>query len=177
MINLDSVLKSRDITLPTKVDLFNAMLFPVVMYGCESWTLKKAKQKKNLCFWTVVLEKTLVSPLDSKEIQPVYPKGNQSWIFTGWTDAEADTPILWWPDVKNCFTRKYSWFWLRLKAGGEGDNRRWDVWVASPTWWTWVWASSESWWWTAKPGMLQSMGSTDSQTWLSYWTELMLYSV
>ena len=71
------------------------MVFPVVMYGCESWV------PKNWCFWTVVLEKTLESPLDCKEIQPVHPKGNQSWIFTGRTDAEAETPILWPPDVKN----------------------------------------------------------------------------
>ena len=100
MTNVDSILKSRDITLPTKVHLVKAMVFPVVMYGCDldykvSWALK------NWCFWTVVLEKTLASPLDSKEIQPVHPKGNQSWIFIGRTDVEAETPILWPPDVKN----------------------------------------------------------------------------
>ena len=71
------------------------------MYGCESWTIKKAECWKNWCFWTVVLEKTLESPLDCKEIQPVYPKGNQSWIFNGRTDAEAEAPILWPPDAKN----------------------------------------------------------------------------
>ena len=75
--------------------------FPVVMYGCESWTIKKDWAPKNWCFWTVVLEKTLESPLDCKEIQPVHPKGNMSWIFIGRTDAEAETPILWPPDVKN----------------------------------------------------------------------------
>ena len=98
MTNVISILKSRDVTLPTKVHLVKAMVFPVVVYGCEldykeSWALK------NWCFWTVVLEKTPESPLDSKEIQPVHPKGNQSWIFTGRTDAEA--PILWPPDAKN----------------------------------------------------------------------------
>ena len=101
MTNLDSLLESRDITLPTKVHLVKAMVFPVVMYGCESWTIKKAEHWRIGAFWTVVLEKTLESPLDCKEIQPVNPKGNQSWIFTGMTDAEAETPILGPPDVKN----------------------------------------------------------------------------
>ena len=102
MTNLDSILKSRDITLPTKVHLVKAMVFPVVMYGCmehrEGWALK------NLCFQTVVLEKTPEGPLDSKEFQPVNPKGNQSWIFIGKTDAEA--PILWLPDAKSWLIRK-----------------------------------------------------------------------
>ena len=80
---------------------------------------------KNWCFWTVVLEKTLESPLDSKEIQPVHPKWNWSWIFTGRTDAEAETPILWPPDAKNWLLKK-PWCWERLQAGGEGDERmRW----------------------------------------------------
>ena len=91
-------IKSRDITLPTKVRLVKALIFPVVMYGCESWTVKKA-EPKNWCFWTVVLEKTLESPLDCKETQPVHPKGNQSWIFIGRTDAE--TLILWSPHAKS----------------------------------------------------------------------------
>ena len=100
MTNLDSILKSRDVTLPTKVCLAKAMVFQVVVYGCESWTIKKA-ELKNRCFWTAVLEKTLESPLDCKEIQPVNPKGNQFWIFIRRTDAEAETPILWSPDGKN----------------------------------------------------------------------------
>ena len=97
MTNLESILKSRDITFPTKVRLVKAMVFPVVMYGCGSWTIKKKWTKKNWYFWTVVLEKTLESPLDWKEIKQVNPKGNQSWIFTGRTDAEAKAPILWPP--------------------------------------------------------------------------------
>ena len=103
MTNLDSILKNREITLSTKVRLVKAMVFPVVMYGCEreNWALK------NWCFWTVVLEKTLESFLDSKEIQPVHPKGNQSWIFIGRIDAEAETPRLWQPDAKNWFIWKY----------------------------------------------------------------------
>ena len=89
MTNLDSILKSRDITLPTKVHLVKALVFPVVMYGCESGTIKKAA-----CQRTVVLEKILESPLDCREIQPVHPKGDQSWVFIRRTDAEAESPIL-----------------------------------------------------------------------------------
>ena len=104
MTKLDSILKSRDITLPTKVCLVKAMVFPVIMYGCESWTYEENWAPKNWCFWTVVLEKTPESPLDCKEIQPVHPKGNQSWIFIGRAHAEAETPILRPPDVKNWCT-------------------------------------------------------------------------
>ena len=100
MANLDSILKSRDITLPTKVCLVKAMVFPVVMYGCESWTIKKAERWKIDAFelWCWRRPK---SPLDCKEIQPVHPKGDQSWIFIGRTDVEAETPILWPPDAKS----------------------------------------------------------------------------
>ena len=113
--------------------------FPVVMYGCESWTIKEGWAPKNWCFWTVVLEKALVSPLDSKEIKPVNPKGDQPWIFIGRTDTEA--PILWPPDAKN---------WLIRKDPDAGkDSRReekgvtgWDDWMASLIQWTWVWANS-----------------------------------
>ena len=83
----------------SKVHLVKATVFPVVMYRCESWTIKKAEQR-NWCFWTLVLEKTLQSPLDCKEIQPVHPKGNQSWVFIGRTDVEVETPIFWPPDAK-----------------------------------------------------------------------------
>ena len=118
----------------------------------ESWA------PKNWCFWTVVLEKTVESLLDSKEIQPVHPKENQSWIFIGRTDAKAETPILWPPDAKNGLIVKRPWCRERLKVGGEGDDRGWDGWMASLTQWTCVWVSSRSWWWTGKPCMLQSMG-------------------
>ena len=104
MTDPDSKLKSRDITWPTKVHIVKAMVFPVVMYGCESWDYKEGCTSKNWCFWTVVLEKTLKSPLDCREIKPVDPKRNQSWIFTGSTDAEA--PTLQPPDVKRQLTGK-----------------------------------------------------------------------
>ena len=100
MTNLDSIFKSRNITLSKKVCLVKAMVFPVVMYGCKNWTIKKAECRKTDAF-EVVLEKTLESPLDCKEIQPVHPKGDQSWVFIGRTDVEAETPVLWPPDVKS----------------------------------------------------------------------------
>ena len=103
---LESILKSRDVTLPTKVHLAKTMDFPVVMYGYERWTIKEGWVLKNWCFWTVVLEKTLEGPLECKEIKPVNPKGNQSWIFIGRTDAEAEAPILHPPDAKIWLTRK-----------------------------------------------------------------------
>ena len=159
MTNLDSILKSRDITLKAKVHLVKAMVFPVVMYGCECWTVKKAEHQKNWCFWTVVLGKTLESPLDCKETQPVHPKGDQPWVYIRRTDAEAETPILWPPHVTSWLIGKRPWCWEGLGAGGEGDNRGWDGWMASLTRWTWVWINSGSWWWTGRPGVLRFMGS------------------
>ena len=126
------------------------------------WELdhKEGWVPKNWCFWTVVLEKTIESPLDCKEIKPVSPKGNQPWILIGRTDsdAEAEAPILWPPDAKSWLIRKRPWCWERLKAGGEGNNRGWNWWMASLTLWTQVWASSRRWWRTGKPGVLQSIG-------------------
>ena len=99
MSNLDRIFKSRDITLPTKVHLVKAMVFPVVMYRCESWTVKKAECQRINAF--ELLEKTLESPLDCKEIQPVHSKGDQSWVFFGRNDAKAETPVLWPPHAKS----------------------------------------------------------------------------
>ena len=117
----------------------------------ESWALK------NWCFWTVVLEKTLESPLDCKEIQPVHSKGNRSWVFFGKNDAKAETPVFWPPHVKSWLIGKRLWCWEGLEAGREGDDRGWDGWIARQ--WTGVWASSRRWLRTGKPGMLQSLGS------------------
>ena len=100
MTNLDSIFKSRDITLPTKVRLIKAMVFPVAMYGCESWTIKKSDAKEVMLL-NCGVEKTLEGPLDSKQIQPVHPKGDQSWVFIGRTDAEEETLILWPPHAKS----------------------------------------------------------------------------
>ena len=136
------------------------------------WELDWSWVPKNWCFWTVVLEETLESPLDCKEIQPVHPKENQPWIFFGRTDVEAETAILWPPDVKNLRIWKdpdVGKHWRREPA--EGDNRGWDGWMPSLTRWTWIWVNSGSWQWTGRPGALQSMG-WQSQTWLSDWSEL-----
>ena len=137
------------------------------------WTLdyKESWVPKNWCFWTVMLEKTLESPLNSKETKPVNSKGNQSWIFIGRTDAEAEVPILWPPDGKSQLIGKDpdpSWPWLR--TGGEGSNRGWNSWMASPTQRTWIWVDSRSWWWTRRPGVLQSMGL--QRVWHDWATEL-----
>ena len=118
----------------------------------EGWVLK------NWCFQTVVLEKSFENPLDSKEIQPVHPKENQSWIFIGMTDAEAEALILWPTYAKNQLIGKdldarKDW------RQEERDDRGWDGWMSSLTQWTWVWVSSRIWWWTGKPGVLQSMES------------------
>ena len=118
----------------------------------ESWVLK------DWCFWAVVLEKTLESPLDCKEIQPVHSEGAQPWDFFGRNDAKAETPVLWPPDAKSWLIGKDSDA-ERDWAGGEGDDRGWDGWMASLTQWMWVWVNSGSWWWTGRPGALRFMGS------------------
>ena len=101
MTNLDSIFKSRDITLPTKVRLVKAMVFPVVMYGCESWTIKKTEHRRIDAFELWVLENILESPLNFKEIQPVHSEGDQPWDFFGRNDAKAETPVLWPPHAKS----------------------------------------------------------------------------
>ena len=141
----------------------------------ESWELK------NWCFWTVVLEKTLESPLDCKEIQPVHSKGDQFWVFVGrcwnWTSSTLAT------SCKDLTHWKRPWCWEGLGAGGEGDDRGWDGWMASLTQWTWVCVNSGGWWWTGRTGMLWFMGSqrvghdwATELNWTedSYWLELLL---
>ena len=131
------------------------------------WELdyKESRAPKNWSFWTVVLEKTLESPLDCKEIQSVHPIGNQSWIFIGRTDAEAETPILWSPDLKNWLTGKdpdagKDWRWEE-KGTTEDEIVGWHHRLDG----IWDWASSMSWWWTGMPGMLQSMGQRVEHNW------------
>ena len=143
--------------------------FSVVMYRYKNWTIKKAEHWK-IDAYIVVLEKTLVSPLDCKETQPVNPKENSSWIVSRRNDAEAEVPILWPPDEKSWLIKKDLDAGKYLKAGGEGDNRRLECWMASLTQQTGVWASLWSWWWTGKPGMFQALGSKESDTteWLHW---------
>ena len=129
---------------------------------------KKGWVPKNWCFWTVVLEKTLESPLDCKEIKIVIPKGNQPWIFLGKTVDEATALTLWSLDLKSYHWER-PWCWERLRAGGEGGDRGWGGWMAPLTQWSWVSAISRRWWRTGKPGVLQSMGSQreDMTEWLN----------
>ena len=120
MTNLDSILKSRDITLPTKLHLVKAMVFPVVMCGCESWTITKAEHQRLDAFELWCWRRFLRVPWTIKEIQPVHPKGNQSWVLIGRTDTEAETPILWSPDVK---------IWLTGKDPDAGKDQRQKKWT------------------------------------------------
>ena len=169
MTSLDSILKSRDITFPTKVRLVNVIVFPVVICGCESWTIQRAERRRIDVFELWCLRRLLRVPWTArrsnqsvlKEISPEYSLKDWCWNWS------SNTLAAWW---KELIQWKRPWCWERLKAGGEGDDRGWDGWMASPTLWTWVWVSSRGWWWTGKPGLLQSMGS-QSQTLLSDWTE------
>ena len=131
------------------------------------WELdcKQSWAPKTWCFWTVVLENTLESPLDCKEIQPVHPKGNQSWIFIRRTNVEAETPILWPPDVKNWLIWK-DLMLEKIEHGRRRADRGWDYWMASPTQWARVWVVSGSWWWTRS----QVHKESNMAEWLN-WTE------
>ena len=156
----DSILKSREITLPNK-GLFSQN------YGFSSshvwmWELnpKEFWVLKAWCFWTVMLEKTVESPLDCK-IKSVYPKGNQSWIsyWKDWCWSWSSNILATWCEELTHWKRPRCW--KRLKAGGEGVNRGWDVWMASAAQWTWVWSSSRSWWWTRNPAYCSPWGRQD----------------
>ena len=157
MTNIDSILKSRDITLPTKVRLVKAMVFLRVIYGCESWTIKKAECWRidgfELWCWRRCLKVPWTAKISSqsilKEISPIHWK-NWCWSWN------SNTLATWCEELIHL---KRSWYWERLRAGGEGDDRGWDSWMASPTQCTWVWVDSSSWWWTRRPGMLQFMES------------------
>ena len=124
------------------------------------WKLdhKEGWAPKNWCFWTVVLEKTVESPLDCKEIKLFNPKGNQSWIFIGRTDAEAETPIL-CHLMQRTDSLKKTLMMGKTEGGKRGGDRGWDGWMASATQWTWVWVNSRSWWLTGRPDVLQVIGS------------------
>ena len=150
--NLHGILKSRDITLPTKVHLVKALVFPVVMYGYDSWTLKKAEHRRIDAFELWRWKRLLRVPWTAR-------RSNQS-MNIHWKDWcwswNSNTLATWCRELTHL---KRPWCWERLKVGGEGDDRGWDGWMASLTQWTWVWVGSGSWWWTGRPGMLQSMGS------------------
>ena len=153
MTNLDSILKSRDFTLPTKVHIVKAMPFSVVMYGCESWTIKKAECWRidafKLWSWRRLLRFSWTATSQSERKSVL----NIRWKDWCWN---SNTLAIWWEELTHL---KRPWCWERLKAGGEGDDRGWDGWMTSPTQWAWVWVNSGSCWWTGRVGVLQSMGS------------------
>ena len=169
MTNLDSILKSRDITLSTKVHLVKGTVFPVVMYGCESWTIKKAECRSidasELWCWRSLLRIPWPVRRSSqsilKEISPVCS-------LEGLMLKLKLQYLATWCEELTHLNRP--WCWERLRVGGEGDDRGWDGWMASPTQWTWVWVDSGSWWWRGMPGMLQFMGS--QRGWHDWVTEL-----
>ena len=158
MSNLNPILKSRDITSLIKVHLFKAMVFPVVTYGCESWTIKKAEHRKidafELWCWRRLLRVPWTARRSSQSIlKEISPEYSLEGLMPSWNSSTLAT---WCEELTHW---KRPWCWERLKAGGEGDDRGWDGWMASPTQWTWVWVNSGSWWWTGRPGVLQSMRS------------------
>ena len=155
MTHLDSIFKSRDITLPTK---FHLVKVPVVMYGCESWTIKKAEHRRidvfELWCWRRLLRVPWTARRSNQSIlkRPVLGVHWKDWCWS-WNSSTLAT------SCKELIHWKGLWCWEGLGAGGEGDDRGWDSWMASPIQWTWVWVNSGSWWWTGRPGMLQSMRS------------------
>jgi len=179
MTNLDSIFKSRDITLPTKVHLVKGMVFPVVMYGCESWAVKKAERWRNDAFELWCWRRLLRVPWTAgrsnqsilKEISPgcslegLMLKLKLQYFGLQYFNASCEELTHW----------KRLWCWEGLGAGGEGDDRGWDGWMASLTQCTWVWVNSGSWWWTGRPGVLQFMGSQRvGHDWVTElnWTEM-----
>ena len=170
MTNLDIILKIRDITLPRKVWLIKAIVFPVVMYDYESWTIKKTEFWRMDAFELWCWRRLLKVPwTERRSNQSVLKEVSPEYSLEGWCWSWSSNTLATWYEEPTHW--KIPWCWKRLKAGGEGDSRGWDGWMAPPTQRTWVWASSGSWWWTGKQGMLQSTGS-QSSTWLSHWTEL-----
>ena len=157
MTNLDSILKSRDISLSTKVCLVKAMVFPMVMYGYETWTIKKAECRRidafELWCWRRLFRVLLTARRSNqsilKEISPGVHWKDWCWSWS------SNTLATWCEELTHL---KRPWCWERLRAGGEGDDRGWDGWTALPIQWTWVWVDSGSWWWTGSPGVLQFMG-------------------
>ena len=141
----------------TKVCIVKAMVFPVVVYGCESWTIKKAESQKTDAFKLWCWRRFLRAPWTARRsnwstLKEISPEHWKDW-FWSWN---SNTLATWCEKLTHW---KRSWCWEILKAGGEGDDRGWDGWMASPTRWTWVWVNSGSWWWTGRPGVLWSMGS------------------
>ena len=157
MTNLDSILKSRDITWPIKVYLVKAMVFPIVMYGCESWTINKAECIRIDAFELRYWRRLLRVPWTARRSnQSILKKLFLNIHWKDWYCSWKSNIFATWCEELNQFRR--FWYWEGLKAGGEGGGRGWDGWMASMTWWTRLWVNSGSWWWTGRPGVLRFMG-------------------
>ena len=156
MTDLDSILKSRDVTLPTKVHLVKVMVFPVVMYGCVGLWRKLSTEKVMLLNCGVWEDAWESLGLQGDQNQSILKEISREYSLSHGCWSWSSNPLATW--CEELIHWKRPWFWERLKAGGKGDRRGWDGWMASATQRTWVWARSGSWWWTGKPGMLQSMG-------------------
>ena len=160
MTNLGSILKSRDITLPTKVCLVKAMFFPVVMYGCESWTVKKAEHWRidafELWWWRRLLRVLWTARRSNQSILKETSPGCSLEGLMLKLKLQYFGHLMWRVDELTHWKRP--WCWEGLGAGGEGDDRGWDGWMASLTRWAWVWVNSRSLWWTGRPGGLRFMG-------------------
>ena len=157
MTKLDSIFKSRDINLPSKVRLVKAMVFPVVMYGCESWTVKKAEHRRidafELWCWRRLLRVPWTARRSNQSIlKEISPGCSLEGMMLNWNSSTLAT------SCEELTNWKRLWCWEDLGAGGEGDDRGCDGWMALLTQWTWVWVNSRSWWWTGRPGMLRFMG-------------------
>ena len=152
-----SLLKSRDITLPTKVHLVKAMVSPVVMYGCESWTIKKAEHWRIDAFELWCWRRLLRIPWTARRSNQSILRSVLGVHWKDWCWSWSPNTLATWCEELTHLKRP--WCWERLRAGGEGDNRGWDGWMASPTQRTWVCVDTGSWWWTGRPGVLQFMGS------------------
>ena len=178
MFNLDSIFKSRDITFPTKVCLFKAMVFPVVMYGCESWTVKKTEQRID-AFELWCCRRLLRVPWTARRskqsiLKEISPGISLEGIMLSWNSSTLAT------SCEELTHWKRLWYWEGLGAGGEGDDRGWDGWMASLTRWMWVSVNSGSWWWTGRPGVLRFMGSQRvGHDWATdlIWSDLCTYFV
>ena len=170
MSNLDSIFKSRDITLPTKVCLVKAMVFQVVMYGCEIWTVKKAECRRINAFELWCWRRLLRVPWTARRSNQSILKENSPGCSLEWLMLKLKLQYF-GHLMRRADSLGKNLMLGKTEGGGEGNNRGWDSGMASPTQWTWVWASSGSWWWTGKPGVMQSIGS-QSRTRLSNWTEL-----
>ena len=180
MTNLDSILKSKDITLSTKVHLVKAMVFLVVMYGCESWTIKKAERRRVDAFEVWCGEDSWESlGLQGHPTSPSWRKSVLNIHWRDWYWSWNSNTLATWCKVLTHW--KTPWCWERLRAGGGGDDKGWDGWLASPTQRTWVWVNSGNWWWTGRPGVQgprghKESGTTEGLNWLKMRTIAILIS-